>query len=92
MVGTHLPSLPFYLDRVVTVVTHRRELAMGIDAEPEKAIAKPDVFAETWKRQKQGAAMFLDKDYPSYIERFDLPGKIIYQGSKYTAIVRSPSE
>jgi 4-amino-4-deoxy-L-arabinose transferase-like glycosyltransferase len=47
-VGMLDQSVPFYLQRPVTLVAHRGELASGIASEPDKYIAERETFERAW--------------------------------------------
>ncbi|WP_428633378.1 phospholipid carrier-dependent glycosyltransferase [Sedimenticola sp.] len=85
LVGTHAPSLPFYLRRLVTQVAYRGELAMGIDAEPYKNISLPSVFAQQWQEDKQAVAVLSNRDF-EYFRQFGTPMTVLFQGPRKTLV------
>jgi len=56
-VGVYDQTLPFYLGHPTTVVAYRDELALGIDAEPGKAIATLAEWEARWRALPQGYAV-----------------------------------
>jgi 4-amino-4-deoxy-L-arabinose transferase-like glycosyltransferase len=60
-VGTYDQSLPFYLQRTMTLVQFRNEMSFGIDREPHKAIPDLASFEAAWRELPQAwAVMSLD--------------------------------
>ena len=56
-VGTYEQTLPFYLDRTVTLVEYRDEFSYGLDQEPDLAIADIQTFKSRWIDDKEAFAM-----------------------------------
>jgi 4-amino-4-deoxy-L-arabinose transferase-like glycosyltransferase len=56
-VQSYEQSLPFYLDRPVTLVDYRDELDFGLRAEPDRGIASLGQFAGIWRRIDRGFAI-----------------------------------
>jgi 4-amino-4-deoxy-L-arabinose transferase-like glycosyltransferase len=50
-------TLPFYLQRTTTLVEYRDELALGLDAEPSRGIAREADWIERWRALAQGYAL-----------------------------------
>jgi hypothetical protein len=53
----------FYLRRTTTLVEFRDELALGIDAEPQLAIAAIDLWRPQWVALEQGYALLPGEQY-----------------------------
>ncbi len=89
-IGTHLPSLPFYLGRVVTIGTYQNELEGSREMDGHKMVDTPRAFLVEWRALNKGAAIFLNEDYESYNERFDFDqdSEIILRGPKWTLVKR----
>ncbi len=89
-VGYFPHSLPFYLQRHVTLVEYQGELEMGIRQEPEKWLADWDEFAERWRAAPQAIAVFDMKSYPGHYRKQmeKLPMKIIYQDTLKLAVAK----
>lgn len=66
-------SVPFYLERTVTLVATRGELGPGIDAEPDKAIPSFAHFEKLWRAQKGQAFAILRPDTLEYFLQRGLP-------------------
>ena len=62
-IGMYDQTLPFYLGRTTTLVAFRDELALGIDAEPEKQIPSIAAWVPQWLSLGQGYAMLPPTDY-----------------------------
>ena len=56
-------TLPWYLGRTVTLVAHRDELALGLDLEPERAIATLAAWRQRWALANQAYAMMMTDMY-----------------------------
>jgi 4-amino-4-deoxy-L-arabinose transferase-like glycosyltransferase len=50
-------SLPFYLQRTITVVNYEDELTLGLRQQPDRAIASLSGFAQQWRRLGQAFAV-----------------------------------
>lgn len=88
MIDNYSPSMPFYLDRMVTMVKYTGELKLGESAEPDKWIADPAEFARRWRADKQAVAVFRNDNIEHYRSAFDLPGTIIKHGPRRTVMIR----
>ena len=78
----------FYLGRPITVVDYEGELAMGIEAEPEKVIRTHDEFLAIWQNLDQAAVIVKLRK----LENLDvdaLHGKVVYKGPKTMVIIKS---
>ena len=56
-------TLPYYLGRTVTLVAHADELAMGIELEPDKAIATVGEWKKRWEGADQAYAIMQPEQY-----------------------------
>ena len=56
-VGTYDQTLPFYLNRTVTLVDYRDEFELGISLEPEKQIPRIAEFRERWEKTPRAYAI-----------------------------------
>jgi 4-amino-4-deoxy-L-arabinose transferase-like glycosyltransferase len=77
-VGTFGHSLPFALERPVTLVACRGELELGIDAEPDKAIATLEKFSETWTALDEAFAVMPRPIYDE-LNRAGLPMNVVLE-------------
>ena len=71
-VRTYDQTLPYYLGRTVIPVDHPDELAMGIKAEPEKAIATVSDWRRRWEAATQAYAIMQPDEYDT-LQRESLP-------------------
>jgi hypothetical protein len=55
-------TAPFYLGRTTTLVEFRDEMALGIDAEPDKAYASVTQWLPVWTALDQGYALLPDDE------------------------------
>jgi len=56
-------TLPYYLGRTVVLVDHPDELAMGLESEPEKAIATVGEWRRRWEAGAQAYAIMQPDEY-----------------------------
>jgi hypothetical protein len=56
-------TLPFYLDRTVTLVQHRDEMAFGLDQEPAKWVPSTDEFKRRWTTDADAFAVMEPDKY-----------------------------
>ena len=62
-VGMYEQTFPFYLGRPTTIVNVRDELALGLDAEPQKAYKSYELWIPAWTALPQGYALM---EHPTY--------------------------
>jgi len=86
LVSTHMPSLAFYLARPVTLVDYRGEMALGMDAEPDKGIADRGRFAERWRAPEEALAIFSNEDLVRYRDMLHLEYRVLYSGYRRTLV------
>jgi 4-amino-4-deoxy-L-arabinose transferase-like glycosyltransferase len=86
-IQTFSESVPFYLDRTITVVQYGGELEFGLQQEPGKAIQDWGRFLAEWEALERGAAIV---DIPRLEEFFPGidPAKIVYLGPKRAVVVK----
>jgi 4-amino-4-deoxy-L-arabinose transferase-like glycosyltransferase len=80
-------TLPFYLDRSVTLVDFVDEFAYGQQHEPERALATVEAFEKIWREQPQAAAYMELATYERLLEN-DLPMKLIYRDPRRVVVIR----
>jgi 4-amino-4-deoxy-L-arabinose transferase-like glycosyltransferase len=56
-VRTYDQTLPFYLERTVTLVEFADEMAFGLEQEPHKGVPTLEVFVERWSNEPCGFAL-----------------------------------
>ncbi len=79
-VGMYDQTLPYYLRRPTTLVAYRDELALGLDAEPQKGIAREEDWTAAWRALPQGYALLGE----------DTLAKLAAQGLPYRVVARDP--
>jgi 4-amino-4-deoxy-L-arabinose transferase-like glycosyltransferase len=60
-------TVPFYLGRTTTVVDFRDELALGLDAEPDKGIASIADWISRWNGASRAYALMPRKDFDGFV-------------------------
>jgi len=87
-VGDYFPhSLPFYLERTVTVVGFTGELELGIRAEPERWIASLEAFAERWRAEPRAYAVLTLSAYEA-LQRSGVPLRELGRNARLVAVSR----
>jgi 4-amino-4-deoxy-L-arabinose transferase-like glycosyltransferase len=71
-VRTYDQSLPFYLQRLVTLVEWRGELDFGLSLEPHKGMASLEEFVPVWRAQQQALAVMEPVTFDT-LQRAGLP-------------------
>ena len=75
-VGTYEQTLPFYLDRTVTLVDYLDEFSFGLEQEPQHAIADMAAFKARWMADKEAFAMMTPERYKR-LALEDFPMRIV---------------
>jgi hypothetical protein len=88
-VGMYEQTLPFYIERTVTLVDYEDEFAFGLAQEPQLAVATMDAFAERWTRDPQAFAIFTPDGWNLVRER-RLPMEVVARDER-RVIVRKPA-
>jgi hypothetical protein len=88
VVRDHDPnSLPFYLQRPITLVGFKGELAMGIDLEPQRWLKSEETFLRHWQSLDQAVAVLDLKQYGDSVAR-GIPMGIIYRDPWQVAVIK----
>src|SRR5205085_2313705 len=74
-VGMYEQTLPFYLERTVTLVDYRDEFAFGLEQEPARALPTMAEFKKRWAAEAHAFAMFTTDGY-NQMKAEGLPMKI----------------
>lgn len=82
-------SVPFYLGRPLTLVATRGELAPGIDAEPQKAIASLEEFEKAWLAQKGQAYAILPPASLATLRQRGLPLHEVVSDNRLSIVSRT---
>ena len=75
-VGLFEHTLPFYLQRPVTLVAFRDELDFGLDREPDKGIDTLDAFLARWREDRAPLAVMAD-DMHATLEANHFPMRVV---------------
>ena len=71
-VRTYDQSLPFYLQRTMTMVDEQGELIFGLELEPHKGIPTLEAFESRWRELPQAFAVVEPKTY-ALLQEHELP-------------------
>lgn len=80
-------TIPFYLGRTTTVVAFQGELALGISAEPERAILHGADWLLQWEKLPQGFAVMEPDDYEE-LAKGALPMRLLARDPKRVIVSR----
>ena len=81
-------TLPWYLRRTTTVVDYRDELALGLDAEPQKGIGDTATWMARWASLPQGYALMTPDTFDDLAKQ-QLPMRVIVRTSRYVLVARA---
>jgi 4-amino-4-deoxy-L-arabinose transferase-like glycosyltransferase len=81
-------TLPYYLDRTVTLVNYRDEFSFGLDQEPDKWIPTMSEFKRRWTADRDAFAIVRLDDFPEFAQA-GLPTTEVMRDTRYV-IVRKP--
>jgi 4-amino-4-deoxy-L-arabinose transferase-like glycosyltransferase len=81
-------TLPFYLGRTLTLVDHVDEFALGLSAEPTRALRSLDAFKAAWTGQQKALAI-MTPDTLQHLRAAELPMQVIAQDPR-RVVVRKP--
>ncbi|MDO9371295.1 MAG: glycosyltransferase family 39 protein [Gammaproteobacteria bacterium] len=88
IVGMYDQTLPFYLQRTLTLVAYQDELAFGISQEPEKWVPDLATFEQIWRAAPYALAVVNPELYPQLVQR-GLPMQLIAEDTR-RIVVRTP--
>jgi 4-amino-4-deoxy-L-arabinose transferase-like glycosyltransferase len=80
-------TTPFYLGRTTTLVAYRDELALGIDAEPDKQIPTVAAWLAQWRAQAQGYAMMPPVVY-EWLAAEGVPMRVLARDARRVVVSR----
>ena len=80
-------TLPFYLKRPVTLVQYIDEFALGLNAEPEKSIAKVKEWKPGWIALEQGYAIMNPGNYAKFAAE-GLPMRVLARDPRRVIVSR----
>ena len=80
-------TVPFYLGRTTTLVAYRDELALGIDAEPERQIPAVAAWIGKWRAQDEAYAVLPPEMYAG-LAADGLPMRVLARDSRRVIVSR----
>jgi hypothetical protein len=80
-------SVPFYLERPVTLVGFKDELAPGIAAEPGKYVGSVEAFESLWREKADAYAIMTPAQFRLFIDE-GLPMRPIASDARYIIVSR----
>lgn len=80
-------TIPFYLRRTTRVVEFKDELALGIDAEPVRAVDNVELWMGEWLDARQAFAVMVPQEY-ELLSLAGLPMKVLARDSKRVIVSR----
>lgn len=88
-VAMYEQTLPFYLQRTLTLVAYRDELSFGLDQEPQLGIPDMADFSVRWRDDRDAFAVMTPNTY-NELKAGGLPMTLVAQGLR-RIVVRKPS-
>ncbi|HEY4138867.1 MAG TPA: 4-amino-4-deoxy-L-arabinose transferase, partial [Casimicrobiaceae bacterium] len=80
-------TLPFYLRRTTTLVNYRDELALGLDAEPERGMATVRAWETRWRELPQAYALMAPETFDR-LKAADVPLRIVARDTRRVLVAR----
>ena len=80
-------TLPFYLGRTTTLVAFRDELALGIDAEPERQIPTVAEWIPRWRALDAGYAMLPPPEFETLAAQ-NVPMRVLARDTRRVIVSR----
>ncbi len=80
-------TAPYYLRRTTTLVAFRDELALGIDAEPERQIASVEDWLAQWQGLAQGYALMAPAEHER-LAAAGVPMRLLARDSRRVVVSR----
>jgi len=80
-------TLPFYLKRTTTLVDYRDELALGLDAEPERGIVKLADWEARWRSLPQAYALMTPDTFDK-VARMGVPQRVVARDPRRVLVAR----
>ncbi len=87
-VSMYEQTLPFYLQRTLTLVGYRDELGFGLDREPQLGVPTAEEFERLWRADKDAFAVMKPETYQS-LQESGFPMKLVARDTR-RVIVRKP--
>jgi 4-amino-4-deoxy-L-arabinose transferase-like glycosyltransferase len=89
-VRTYEQTLPFYIDRTVTLVEYQDEMAFGLQQEPERWIPTVAEFTRRWRSDTYALAVMSLEVYAE-LEKAGLPMQVVVRDTE-RIFVRTPPQ
>ena len=86
-VGTYDQTLPFYLDRTVTLVEYQGELHFGIAQQPSLWVPTYADFAKRWDADRLPLALMPPSTLPA-LQDLHIPMTVIYRTTRFVVIAK----
>ncbi|CUA99642.1 glycosyltransferase family 39 protein [Thiomonas bhubaneswarensis] len=86
-VGTYDQTLPFYLDRTVTLVEYQGELHFGIAQQPSLWVPTYADFAKRWTADRLPLALMPPSTLP-VLQDLHIPMTVIYRTTRFVVIAK----
>ena len=80
-------TLPFYLQRTTTLVEYRDELALGLDAEPSRGMARQADWIERWRALAQGYALMTPETHAA-LAQAGVPMRVVVSDPRRVLVAR----
>lgn len=81
-------TLPFYMQRPMTLVAYTDELEMGIKAEPHKAIMNLETFRQRWQSEPKALALLRREDFEVFARDGFIPMRVIARDSRRVVVAK----
>ncbi len=79
-------TLPFYIKRTLTLVDYRDELSLGIDQQPELAVATLREFTDAWQHQPEALALMSTETYADLAKNQQLTMRVIASDTRRVVV------
>lgn len=87
-VGTYRHGLAFYLQRSLTLVDYKGELAFGLEQEPKKGIADLETFSAVWRTLPAGLAVMRSTTFKTLLQQ-KLPMEVVHADTDLILVKKS---
>jgi 4-amino-4-deoxy-L-arabinose transferase-like glycosyltransferase len=86
-VGMYEQTLPFYIERTVTLVAHEDELEFGIGVEPQKYIRTVEEFEQRWRADRRALAIMQPDRYRE-LAAAGLPMRLVARDTRRVIVAK----
>jgi hypothetical protein len=87
-VGTYDQTVPFYLQRTVTLVHYRGELDYGLRHDPDRGIADLEAFLVRWRNESNALAIMEPQTFAA-LQAQHMPMKLLARDEHRLVVSRS---